>query len=139
VFADYYLFDELPGGAQSAAEQVTAYLHRLKLAHKVGIRDGKFTTTDLSTGQRKRLALINAWLEQRPVLLFDEWAADQDPEFRRLFYMTLLPELKAAGKTIIAVSHDDRYFDVADHIVHMECGRVRMERGARYKKEAVGS
>jgi putative ATP-binding cassette transporter len=136
VFADYFLFDELPGADQPPAEQVNAYLHRLKLAHKVGIRDGRFTTTDLSTGQRKRLALINAWLERRPVLLFDEWAADQDPVFRRLFYTTLLPELKAAGKTVIAISHDDRYFDIADHIVHMENGRIRMERPVRQAASA---
>lgn len=138
IFSDYYLFDELPNADRPTPERTLDDLHRLKLAHKVGIRDGRFTTTDLSTGQRKRLALISAWLEQRPVLLFDEWAADQDPAFRRLFYTVLLPELKAAGKTVIAISHDDRYFDVADHLVHMEFGRVRLERGASYKKAAVG-
>lgn len=139
IFSDYYLFDELPDSNRAMPQQALDHLNRMKLAHKVGIHDGRFTTTDLSTGQRKRLALINAWLEQRPVLLFDEWAADQDPAFRRLFYTTLLPELKAAGKTIIAVSHDDRYFGIADHIVHMECGRIRMERGAAYRKEAVSA
>lgn len=90
----------------------------------MSIQDGVFSTTDLSTGQRKRLALINAWLEERPVLVFDEWAADQDPAFRRIFYTELLPELKQMGKTIIVISHDDRYFDVADQLVRMEGGRV---------------
>lgn len=139
IFADYYLFDELPNAEQPVPEQMLDHLQRMKLAHKVGIRDRRFTTTELSTGQRKRLALVNAWLEQRPVLLFDEWAADQDPAFRRLFYTTLLPELKAAGKTVIAVSHDDRYFGTADHIVHLDCGRIRMERGVGYRKEAVST
>lgn len=101
-------------------ESAEVYLKRLEIAHKVSIRDGSFTTTDLSTGQRKRLALINAWLEERPVLVFDEWAADQDPTFRRIFYTELLPELKRLGKTIIVISHDDRYFDVADQLVRME-------------------
>lgn len=133
IFADYYLFDELPGVEEMIPQEAMAYLERLKLAHKVAIRDGRFTTTDLSTGQRKRLALINAWLEQRPILLFDEWAADQDPEFRRFFYMTLLPELKAAGKTLVVISHDDRYFGIADHIAHMEFGRIRLERGAQHR------
>lgn len=139
IFSDYYLFDELPGSGWTASEEALSYLQRLQLAHKVGIRDGKFTTTDLSTGQRKRLALINAWLEQRPILLLDEWAADQDPEFRRLFYTTLLPELKVAGKTLIVISHDDRYFDVADKIVHMEDGNIRTEPGYAYRGNERGN
>ncbi|MEE1925742.1 cyclic peptide export ABC transporter [Pseudomonas sp. 148P] len=127
IFADYYLFDDpLPGDAPLPAD-AGKYLERLDIAHKVGIRDGAFTTTDLSTGQRKRLALINAWLDERQLLVFDEWAADQDPAFRRVFYTELLPELKAQGKTIIVISHDDRYFPVADQLVRMEGGRIRVE------------
>jgi len=84
----------------------------------------RFTTTDLSTGQRKRLALLIAILEDRPVYVFDEWAADQDPAFRRLFYKTLLPDLKLAGKAIIAATHDDRYFDLCDRLIIMEGGRM---------------
>ncbi|MFK3724974.1 cyclic peptide export ABC transporter [Pseudomonas monteilii] len=124
IFADYYLFDEVIQGDQAIPDEAHQYLERLEIAHKVSIQDGKFTTTDLSTGQRKRLALVNAWLEQRPVLVFDEWAADQDPTFRRIFYTELLPDLKRMGKTIIVISHDDRYFDIADQCVRMEAGRV---------------
>ncbi|SDZ66193.1 cyclic peptide export ABC transporter [Pseudomonas sp. NFIX28] len=124
VFADYHLFDELLQGSPTLPEDVGQYLERLEIAHKVSIRDGAFTTTDLSTGQRKRLALVNAWLEGRPLLVFDEWAADQDPTFRRIFYTQLLPDLKRLGKTIIVISHDDRYFDVADQLVRMEAGKV---------------
>ncbi|MNE47936.1 ABC transporter ATP-binding protein YojI [compost metagenome] len=127
IFSDYYLFDDPFLGAQQVPESAEVYLKRLEIAHKVSIRDGSFTTTDLSTGQRKRLALINAWLEERPVLVFDEWAADQDPTFRRIFYTELLPELKRLGKTIIVISHDDRYFDVADQLVRMEAGKVVVE------------
>ncbi|UXJ55674.1 cyclic peptide export ABC transporter [Pseudomonas citronellolis] len=130
IFADYYLFDELLQADPQAAQAAGRYLERLEIAHKVSIRDGAFSTTDLSTGQRKRLALLNAWLEERPVLVFDEWAADQDPMFRRIFYTELLPELKALGKTIIVISHDDRYFDVADQLVRMEYGRVASQRVA---------
>ncbi|PWE41976.1 cyclic peptide export ABC transporter [Pseudomonas prosekii] len=128
IFADYYLFDELVQGDQKVPEDASRYLERLEISHKVSIRDGAFTTTDLSTGQRKRLALLNAWLEERPVLVFDEWAADQDPVFRRIFYTELLPELKYLGKTIVVISHDDRYFDVADQLVRMEGGRVVSEK-----------
>jgi putative ATP-binding cassette transporter len=127
VFTDYYLFDELLQGRSELPQEALKYLERLDIAHKVGIRDGAFTTTDLSTGQRKRLALVNAWLDDRPVLVFDEWAADQDPAFRRVFYTELLPELKRQGKTIIVISHDDRYFDVADQLVHMHAGHVVSE------------
>ncbi|MEN4829198.1 cyclic peptide export ABC transporter [Pseudomonas sp. P39-UII1] len=127
IFADYYLFDDPAMGSQQVPESAQTYLKRLEIAHKVSIRDGVFSTTDLSTGQRKRLALINAWLEERPVLVFDEWAADQDPTFRRVFYTELLPELKKLGKTIIVISHDDRYFDVADQLVRMEAGKVLCE------------
>ncbi|MGN7740395.1 cyclic peptide export ABC transporter [Pseudomonas sp. 22526] len=125
VFADYYLFDDLvQGGGQQSLDSATQYLDRLEIAHKVSIKDGAFTTTDLSTGQRKRLALVNAWLEGRPVLVFDEWAADQDPAFRRIFYTELLPDLKRLGKTIIVISHDDRYFDIADQLVRLRAGQV---------------
>ncbi|AZD23416.1 PvdE, pyoverdine ABC export system, fused ATPase-permease component [Pseudomonas chlororaphis subsp. aurantiaca] len=125
VFADYYLFDDLvQGGGQQSLDSATQYLDRLEIAHKVSIKDGAFTTTDLSTGQRKRLALVNAWLEGRPVLVFDEWAADQDPAFRRIFYTELLPDLKRLGKTIIVISHDDRYFDIADQLVRLRAGKV---------------
>src|SRR4029077_10583080 len=82
------------------------------------------STTALSQGQRKRLALLNAYLEDRPLYLFDEWAADQDPAFKEVFYRRLLPQLKAAGKTVVVISHDDRYFDLADRIVRLDEGRV---------------
>ncbi|OCR25667.1 cyclic peptide transporter [Pseudomonas syringae] len=128
VFADYYLFDDLVQNDKALPSDATRYLERLEIAHKVSVRDGAFTTTDLSTGQRKRLALINAWLDERAVLVFDEWAADQDPTFRRIFYTELLPDLKRLGKTIIVISHDDRYFDVADQLVRMSAGQVVSER-----------
>ncbi len=127
IFADYYLFDEPLQGQAALPQDAGKYLERLDIAHKVSIENGAFTTTDLSTGQRKRLALINAWLDERQVLVFDEWAADQDPAFRRVFYAELLPELKQQGKTIIVISHDDRYFYVADQLVRMQAGQIQVE------------
>ncbi|UVM54125.1 cyclic peptide export ABC transporter [Pseudomonas sp. B21-012] len=128
IFADYYLFDDLVNDGLQVPALASQYLERLEIAHKVSIRDGAFSTTDLSTGQRKRLALVNAWIEERPVLVFDEWAADQDPTFRRIFYTELLPDLKRLGKTIIVISHDDRYFDIADQLIRMKNGQVVAER-----------
>jgi len=123
VFADYYLFDDMMVEPSRVAE-AAIYLERLELGHKVSIANGRFSTTDLSTGQRKRLALLHAYLDRRPVLVFDEWAADQDPAFRRVFYTEILPDLKREGRTLIVISHDDRYFHVADRVVHMSNGCI---------------
>ncbi|UPK08212.1 cyclic peptide export ABC transporter [Bradyrhizobium sp. 170] len=124
IFSDYYLFEDLLQGSGMVPDIAERYLERLEVAHKVSVENGVFTTTDLSTGQRKRLALMNAWLEERPVLVFDEWAADQDPAFRHIFYTELLPDLKRLGKTIIVISHDDRYFGAADHLVRLRNGKI---------------
>jgi ABC-type siderophore export system fused ATPase/permease subunit len=100
------------------------WLSRLQLSSKVSLVDGAFTTVSLSTGQRKRLAMVSAIAEGRRVMVLDEWAADQDPVFRELFYRELLPELKQMGYTLLVVSHDDRYFDVADRLVSLEQGHL---------------
>lgn len=124
VLSDFFLFEDLVKDASEVPADALSYLQRLEIAHKVSIDDGRFSTTDLSTGQRKRLALLQAWTEQRPVLVFDEWAADQDPAFRRIFYTELLPDLQRLGKTIVVISHDDRYFDAADTLLRIENGRL---------------
>ena len=125
VFSDFHLFDSILDGVSPAFdERGNAWLARLGLRQKVQIRDGAFTTRALSLGQRKRLALVVAFLEDRPFLVFDEWAADQDPEFRETFYCELLPELRAMGKTVLVISHDDRYFHLADRVVRMVNGQV---------------
>lgn len=123
VFSDFFLFGDVAFANARTPEEVDRLLHLLRLDHKVSFRDGRFSTTSLSHGQRKRLALLQAWLEQRPFYVFDEWAADQDPEFKEVFYRELLPALKAEGKTILAITHDDRYFHLADRIIKLEEGR----------------
>ena len=128
VFFDYYLFDDLIGTNASAIHNLNYYLRKLEISQKVAIRNGAFSTIDLSTGQRKRLALIQVFLEDRPIIVLDEWAADQDPAFRRTFYEEILPELKRAGKTLIVISHDDQYFCVADRVIEMDDGRILEQR-----------
>jgi len=125
IFSDFYLFDRLLGLETRQREgQIHDYLVQLQLQHKVQIQAGKLSTTALSQGQRKRLALLSAYLEDRPIYIFDEWAADQDPVFKDVFYSQLLPELKQQGKTVVVVSHDDRYFDRADRAVKLDFGKV---------------
>jgi len=130
VFSDYYLFDSLLGLAPvDLVPRARRYLERLHLDHKVKLgEDGQLSTTALSQGQRKRLALLTAWLEDRPIYVFDEWGADQDPIFKQVFYEELLPEMKRDGKTVLVISHDDRYFSVADRLLHLESGQLRTER-----------
>lgn len=125
VFAEPFLFDRLLGlAANTLDQQAQSYLEQLELTRKVQVQDGRLSTTSLSHGQRKRLALLTAYLEDRPVYVFDEWAAGQDPEFREVFYHRLLPELKARGKLVLAITHDDRYFGEADRLVKLELGKI---------------
>ncbi|MDF5706310.1 MAG: cyclic peptide export ABC transporter [Nostoc sp. S4] len=125
VFSDFYLFDELLGLKNLKLDtQATKYLKQLQLDHKVKVENGQLSTIALSQGQRKRLALLTAYLEDRPIYLFDEWAADQDPIFKGIFYTQLLPELRSRGKTVLVISHDDRYFHLADRIIKLDYGQI---------------
>lgn len=123
VFADYHLFDDGMAEGRQAAE-AARLLDAFDLATKTALKDGRFTTTDLSAGERKRLALILLALEGRPIVVFDEWAAEQDPGFRHRFYHTVLPDLKRQGRTVIVVSHDEGYFDCADHRIVLKNGKL---------------
>lgn len=156
VFTDFHLFARLLGplGQEVDESLVGRWLDQLRLSHKIRFSAGRLAGTRFSQGQRKRLALLLAMLEDRDILILDEWAADQDPLFRRLFYRELLPQLKAAGKTILAITHDDHYFDQADRLLKMDGGRLHelsgqareratrdavMEIGGRANTEAVGA
>lgn len=123
IFTDFHLFDRLYGFRDLDKEAVDKLVVEMRLQDVTGVENGRFQRIDLSTGQKKRLALIVALLEQRPILVFDEVAADQDPAFRRYFYEALLPRLRSEGKTIVAVTHDDHYFHVADRTLKMEDGK----------------
>jgi len=125
IFSDFHLFDKLHGLKNAAPERVSELLKLMEISNKTMLRDGSFSTTQLSTGQRKRLALVVSYLEDKAIYVFDEVAADQDPHFRSYFYEKLLPELKQAGKTILVVSHDDRYFHIADRVLEMDYGQLR--------------
>ena len=129
VFSEFYLFEKLLGlGHPDLDSRASEYLTKLQLDHKVEVKDGRFSTTELSSGQRKRLALLTSYLEDRPIYVFDEWAADQDPLFKQLFYHQLLPELKAKGKTVIVISHDDRYYHIADRIIKLDYGKIEYDK-----------
>lgn len=131
VFSDFYLFESLIGlDSPTLDERAQQYLTTLRLNTNVQVTNGKLSTIELSQGQRKRLALLTAYLEDRPIYVFDEWAADQDPSFKQFFYHVLLPELKARGKTIIAISHDDAYYHLADRIIKLNYGQLEFDDAA---------
>lgn len=132
IYSDYYLFDRPLGIDEEAARpEIERYLQLLGLSGKVSFADGRFSTLSLSDGQRRRLALLVAFLEDALLYVFDEWAADQDPTFKAVFYGEILPALKARGKAVVAISHDDRYFAAADRVVVMADGMVGSGDGAQ--------
>lgn len=124
VFTDFHLFRKVQGVPGLTASQVDEWIDELKLSGKTHYTEQGFTNLELSTGQKKRLAIIAAILKQRPVCILDEPAADQDPPFRRYFYQELLPKLRDEGRTIVVVSHDDQYFHLADRVIHVRDGQL---------------
>lgn len=128
VLSDYHLFSELYGIDDLDEDKVNALLHEMEVDDKVTLDGLAFSTTLLSQGQRKRLALIAARLENKPVLVLDEWAADQDPHFRKVFYEEILPAMRDQGKVIICVTHDDRWFHIANQVCHVRDGIIDVVR-----------
>ncbi|AOM80156.1 cyclic peptide export ABC transporter [Pedobacter steynii] len=129
IFSPAYLFDTLYNvDLDHKREKIDSYLKTLGLEGKVSIIENRFSTLELSGGQKKRLALLQCYLEDSPIYLFDEWAADQDPDYRKFFYRNLLPEMRAQGKIVIAITHDDHYFDVADKVLKMDMGQLEYYR-----------
>lgn len=125
VFSDFHVFRKLLGLLDSEVERLAEpCLRLLHMDQKVAVHERTFSTLDLSQGERKRLAYITAYFENRPIYVFDEWAADQDPQYKEIFYKTLLPDLRARGKLVVVITHDDRYFHLGDQIIKLEDGQV---------------
>ncbi|MCC9019524.1 cyclic peptide export ABC transporter [Flavobacterium lipolyticum] len=137
VFSDFYLFDELYGFDTIDKDQIEEYLELFELKDKVTFDNLSFSSNKLSTGQRKRLALIVALIRSKPILVLDEWAADQDPFFRKKFYTEIIPLLKDKGFSIIAITHDDSYYHIADKLYKMENGQLSLNVTSALKKEMV--
>ncbi|MBL4772862.1 MAG: cyclic peptide export ABC transporter [Alcanivoracaceae bacterium] len=137
IFSDFYLFDHIldSNGELVVNDEVIKHLEKLELADKVEVIDGKISSTKLSQGQRKRLAMLLAYMEDASIYLFDEWAADQDPTFREYFYKELLPEFKAKGKTLIVITHDDKYFNLADKLIKFDNGQLVEQKNKQYHDE----
>ena len=133
IFFDYHLFHRLYGMAEADPAEVDRLLTRFRLEDKTGLSRGEFRTLDLSGGQRRRLALIVSLLEKRPILLLDEWTAEQDPDFRRKFYDELLPDMMRSGATVVVITHDDRYIDE----LKLPARRIRMDEGRIVEERSI--
>jgi cyclic peptide transporter len=134
IFFDYHLFQRLYGVDDPDPAELDRLFRKFRLEDKTGLSNGEFRTLDLSGGQRRRLALIVSMLEKRPIMLLDEWTAEQDPEYRRKFYDELLPEMLHAGATIIVITHDDRYLDE----LHLPSRKIRMDEGRIVEQHTIG-
>jgi putative ATP-binding cassette transporter len=134
IFFDYHLFQRLYGIDDPDPAELDRLFRKFRLEDKTGLANGEFRTLDLSGGQRRRLALIVSMLEKRPIMLLDEWTAEQDPEYRRKFYDELLPEMLHAGATIIVITHDDRYLDE----LHLPSRKIRMDEGRIVEQHTIG-
>jgi putative pyoverdin transport system ATP-binding/permease protein len=134
IFFDYHLFRKLYGISDLQPGELDRLLAQFRLGDKTGLSNGEFRTLDLSGGQRRRLALIVTLLEKRPIILLDEWTAEQDPEFRRKFYDEFLPQMLQAGATVIVITHDDRYLDE----LHLPARRIRMDEGRIVDQRTMG-
>jgi putative pyoverdin transport system ATP-binding/permease protein len=136
IFSDFHLFDRLYGLEELPQEEVERLIEKMELREKVRYLDGRFSNLNLSTGQRKRLALIVSLLEDKEIYVFDEWASDQDCHFREYFYDEILSDLKKKGKTVVAVTHDDRYWGRADRVIKLELGAIVEEKASHPQNEA---
>lgn len=123
VFSDFYLFKKMYGLTNYSQDDIDELLKLFKMQGKLSIKHGEFSALSFSTGQRKRIALLVAILEKRPFIILDEWAADQDPEFRQEFYEHIIPMFREMGKGVIAITHDDQYYNTADHVLYMADGK----------------
>lgn len=124
VLTDSYLFDDLSHLSKEQLQKADFYLKMVEMDHKVSVRNGVFTTIDLSEGQKKRLQLVHMLMEDKEVYIFDEWVAYQDVHSKEIFYTKVLPHLKEKGKVVINIAHDYTYEQLADKIIRMQDGEI---------------
>jgi putative pyoverdin transport system ATP-binding/permease protein len=124
IFAKYHVFRTLFGLGHIHDRDVSATIIKVNLSGQTGVIKGVFTRMELSAGQKRRLALAVSLLENRDILILDEFVQDQDPNQRAFLFEQLLPELKEKGKTIILSTHDLAWTKACDKLVRLENGKI---------------
>lgn len=138
VYSDFHLFNRISSLSDADQLRASRFLKDLELPEVLINAKNSESYAKLSKGQQRRLALAIASLDDRPIYFFDEWAADQDPMYREHYYSRILPDLRARGKTVIAVTHDDRFFSIADRVVKLDQGQfLSIEQGGAYVSQGV--
>jgi thiol reductant ABC exporter CydD subunit len=79
----------------------------------------------LSTGERRRIALARAFLRDAPLVLLDEPTADLDPA--RVALVSAAIETLRPGRTVLLVAHRPEVASQADRVVRLANGRVATE------------
>lgn len=124
-FTDSPLFDNFNYLDLGNRDELNSIMNDLQLSSKTELDERNvLTKTDLSNGQKGRISLLRLLLENKRIYFFDEWAANQDIYFKEKFYTEIVPGLKAAGKTVILISHDDKFYNIADRIITIKNGKL---------------
>jgi putative pyoverdin transport system ATP-binding/permease protein len=124
VFSDFCLFEGVADlQLDDLGGEFNWLITRLQLSRQmITAPAAQSQSTALTSGERERIALLRAVTEGRPVLIFDEWAADQDHGFKDFFYREFLPRQRRDRKLVVVISDDERYFHTADRVLWLERG-----------------
>jgi putative ATP-binding cassette transporter len=139
IFTTFHVFRQLYGLEGTSAELADETVERVRLSGITSIRSEGISRLDLSAGQRRRLALAIALLEDRNVMILDEFVADQDPEQREYFFGTLLPWLKSRGKTLVISTHDLHWLPYCDRVLTFQNGKVTEQVPEKPERMAAAS
>jgi putative ABC transport system ATP-binding protein len=131
AFQNVNMAAELAGMKPSdARNRIKDLLTRLHLGHRIEYKPKK-----LSGGQKQRIAVARGLVHRPKLVLADEPTAALDKETGRAV-VTLFQELaREEGCSIIIVTHDDRILDVADRLVKMEDGRIKVDVAVQETRE----
>ena len=131
VFQAFHLVDELTAAENVelpvllAGRSLCAARRRTdQLLEQVGLTDrARHLPWQLSGGQRQRVAIARALANEPLVLLAEEPTGNLDSA-ATLDVLRLFERLRAAGQTLVIVTHDERVAATADRLVSMRDGRL---------------
>ncbi|MET9105377.1 ABC transporter ATP-binding protein [Streptomyces zhihengii] len=131
VHQDFHLMDELTSAEnvelpallagerpRTARRRAAALLDRVGLAAR-----SRHLPSELSGGQRQRVAIARALVNEPLVIFADEPTGNLDTSATR-DVLRLFAELRAAGQTLVLVTHDERVAATADRVVSLRDGAL---------------
>ncbi|MGM0167458.1 hypothetical protein IGI39_002441 [Enterococcus sp. AZ135] len=101
----------------------TAFIEELLTT--IGLNDRKKALPSmLSGGQQQRVAIARAIAAEPAIILADEPTGNLDTKTELEVMSLLKRSVEKFGQTLIMITHDEGIAQTADHIVHIEDGRV---------------